>query len=734
MSVVKKLKRKASQKTRFITPHSDLSSYSYTRSWEQGRTHTVYGYEVEIPDMPPEQEMINYGRPMEEQVFRKTEIPKDLYYWEESDKEAFIEREHHRRREGLWFIIKGKPTYITGLHYYFMNYWPVEKGRTDFRMADWRFWILWMHVVRSKNIYGLIVFKCRRLGETEKALCIMYEFATRVRDSILQMYDCRTEDQMKKTWRRFIISQSKMIWYMRPVIKQEDPAKILEFRMRKSSNSDMSKSFIREDGSVNLTDYEYPEMNSDISYYTNTGGADGSKVRRIYVDEFGKKDQIDPNELWSLAKLALSDDSNDYEDDEEGDIIGKSLFTSSVEELKTGESLDIAKQMWDDSDPDKLDDFGRTTTGMIRVMRGAVDRASVDRYGEADEKATIEKIRKRQKFLIDNRNWSTLQSERRQDAITIDDVFSSVSSGSSWDLEIITNRLLELNSRETPTFTKGNLEWVDGKSPIEGDPLGTNKMCRVYFVPNDKGRWSISQHPKDLGVNDNSMNPMATKASPGNANVFAMGIDPTSYKENLDDKNKSLAGLAIKSILNLNIDQPGVSFDENGKPLDYGRFFKTNRYVCTYLYRFNNPSDNYMDWLKTMVYYGTDFLIEKNHSGGFYQFLESLGFLNYYQDKSGIKNYKGQQEALGLTATEKTVQSYFSAIGKYVSEYGNCFDIPEQIDQLMSVEYDTRTRFDLAVATGFCEIAAAQKFQKAQNWHQNETDIGLQLEEYEENY
>lgn len=734
MSVVKKLKKNAEKRTRFITPYSDLSKYHYTRTWSNTTTKMVHGYEVTIPDMPPEEEIINYGRPLVEQVFRKTEIPKDLYYWDEDEKEAFIEREHHRRREGLWFFIKGVPTYIPGLFYYFMNYWPLEKGVSDYKKADLKFFLLWMHVVRSPNIFGLIVFKCRRLGETEKALCMIYEYATRVRDSINQMYDCRTEDQMKKTWRRLVIAHNKMVWFMRPVAKHEDPAKILEFRMHKKNNLDLSNVPVREDGSLNLTEYEYKEMNSDIAYFTNSGGADSSKVRRIYVDEFGKKDQIDPFELWGLSKLALTDDGNDFDNEEEGDIIGKALFTSSVEDLKSGESLDIAKSLWNKSDPNVVDHLGRTSTGMIRVMRGAIEKGSVDRYGEVDEKRVVERIRKRQKFLIDNRDWQTLQKEKRQNAITVDDIFSSISSGSSWDLEVINNRAIELESLDTPLYSRGNLEWVDGKRPIPGDPAGTNKDCKVMFVPNEDGLYYISQHPSDLGVQANNTNPFARKAIPGNKNVFSCGIDPISYKDNLDDDSKSLGGLAIKSNLNLNIDTVASSFDEMGVPIDKGRWFKTNRYVCVFLHRFRNPTDNYEAWLKALIYYGTDFLIEKNHGAGFYQFLEHFGFDMYYQDKSGIKNYKGQEESFGLTASTKIIESYFSAIGDYVSRFGNCIDIPLVLDQLSGMEYETRTRFDLGVAVGFAELASQQKFNAVQRALNKGNDLGLELEQEEYEY
>lgn len=85
MGLIKKLKsghRKEvlQKKESFVTPHDDLSEYHYTRTWEQELTTNVYGYDVSIPDMPPKEQIVNYGRPISEQIFRKTLIPKDLKY------------------------------------------------------------------------------------------------------------------------------------------------------------------------------------------------------------------------------------------------------------------------------------------------------------------------------------------------------------------------------------------------------------------------------------------------------------------------------------------------------------------------------------------------------------------------------------------------------------------------------------------------------------------------------
>lgn len=718
------VKKKEDRDKGFISPHSDLSQFRYTRSWDQGLFVEVYGYEVNIPDMPPKEEIVNYGKSIKEQIFRKTLIPQDLQYWPEEDREAFIEREHHRRKHGMWFYIKGEPVYIPGLFYYFLNYWPLATGRpTRFHMGDWKFFIIWMHTVLTETIFGLLVFKCRRIGDTEKGLCMIYEYATRVRNTISQMYDCRTEKDMVKTWKRLKKSHKRMIWFMKPVVKNEDPSSSYEFS-EKSKLDNLSDSFIDETGAYVASDYEYPTLESEISYYTNEGGADGARIDREYVDEFGKFNQINPEELHDLSKKAL-------EDDREGEIIGKCLYTSTIEDLTNGKTLEVAEKMWEQSDPTKLDPQGRTISGMIRIVRGALDRAETDRWGFVDEEAERKKIQEHQAFLIKNKQWTKLIKYKRQNCLTIEDVMSNISKGSPFDLEKINNRHNELIFNEQDRSVRGNLDWVDGKKPIPGDPDNTNKNCKAFFTPDpENGRWYFTHHPKDWGLEENKQRASASIPMPGNIQYFSCGIDPVSYKDNLDAKNRSLAGLAVKRNLDHRIDSTNNRdlYDEQGNTIDLGRFFKTNKYCCTYWHRHENPNDNYNDWLLTLVYFGTDFLIEKNHSAAFETYLEMLGFLEYYMEKSGLKNYKGREETRGLTSGEKVIENYFSAIASYISEFANAIDNPQVTKQLSTMEQETRGKHDLGVAIGYTEMASNQKVKLIQKMNHYEEQMSENVE------
>ena len=85
----------------------------------------------------------------------KIETPKELsrlktiFDWrsypdEQKEKwHDYIDEEFRRRDEGFWFTNNGKPTYITGSHYMYLQWSKIDVGAPDFREANRLFFIFW---------------------------------------------------------------------------------------------------------------------------------------------------------------------------------------------------------------------------------------------------------------------------------------------------------------------------------------------------------------------------------------------------------------------------------------------------------------------------------------------------------------------------------------------------------------------------------------------------------------
>jgi len=670
----------------------------YTRKFNKTNYKTVYGYKVEFPVEPPDEECINYGLPVNDQIFRRTHQPNDLEYWDLKEKEQFIADERHRRKNGYWMFIGGEKYYIPGLFIFFLVYWTLQTGKKAlFRMSDLDFFHIWMHVVRSPWIFGLVIFKCRRIGDTEKALCIIYEYASRVKNTLNGLSDCRKFDEILLTYARLTFAHERMSFFMKPINRgSSNPKAKLEFKHPETKES-VKKIHNKNSKDVNSElEFEFDALGSEIIPYSSTPSAtDGKRHGRLYFDEFGKPKTLNPIDAWRFGKLSLMDLITE-------EIIGKALFTSTIEQEPGTKSkfLEISQEMWDNSNPEILNEKGQTTSGLIRIVRGALERGKPDRFGRTDKERLRKEIESQKKFLLENRKWKDLIEFGRQNCIDEQDIFASMTGDSNFNVENLTQREHRLRyEKGLAKWVRGNFHWVNGK-----------KFGDVYWQPNENGRFVVSGHPKDWGLKANAKSAFSKKPKPKNIHAFCAGIDPVSQKDVLE-KNPSKGGLVIKRKFDPTFDSG--KFDEDGDPLNGGEQFSTNRYVCALLWRWAEPTQNYEDWAMALIYYGSDFLIEKNHSAGFQTYMEGADLDGYYMDNSkGVKNHAGQVESWGISANEKSIDYYFSLLSTITNKWWNTIDIPVILDQLKSMNVENRGSKDVGVAAGICEIAAQRDLPK----------------------
>lgn len=698
----------------------------YTINWDRPTYKTLYGIKCKLPTEQPDKQCINYGLPPEKQKFKRTEIPEDLFEWQfmgdrkKAEMEKFIEDEYHKRKNGVWIFIKGQKFYIPGIMYYFLNYWVMESGKKPtFKITDLYFFVVWFHCVYDPLCYGLIDFKPRRIGDTEKVICILYEYATRVRNVRCGMQSF-TEDHIKETFTdRLIYAHDRMVWFMKPINRgSSNPQEglILDYPATvNTAKSIMERKLKGQSITVSSADeYMFPPLKSKIDYKSSKPKAyDGKRIGRYYMDEFGKMEEMDPNEAWGLVKLALKDEHTD-------EIIGKALFTSTIEELgKDGKSLEMARELCDNSNPDERDENGETTSGLYRILRTWEDKCPVDEWGFP----RIEEIRiKREnkiRGLIKKRKIKDLYRYKRQNPENWDDVFLSTQEESGMDVERLLSRKLQLEEkvdlktgkRKQPLWFRGDLEWKDHEFGAE-----------VVLVPNINGLWWFSHRglPKDHGVESNAKSHSSLRR-PGNIDIFAMGVDPYEEKDAIERK-PSLGGIAVRRIYDVTIDGEKVCTKEEdldtnlqlGDPLNYGADWETDKYVCAYLHRHADPKKFYEDGLKTALFFGCDALIEKNKGRGMISQWEMWGYEAYVQERPEYTktDYSKNSTEQAITAVDGTVELYFSLLKSESVKMAYSIDIPIVIEQISTLNWKNRTKKDLAVACGWSKVAALRNVRK----------------------
>lgn len=701
----------------------------YKMTFNKPRKVVLYDIECLIPDEPPDEHCVNYGLDEYDQIFRKTFIPEQVLYpekdfgrlnWTEKEIESFVDAEYNRRKNGIWFWIKGKKYYIPGQLYFKYNYWKSRTGEEfHYRDHEREVFTVLLNLQRDPIDLGAAIFKSRQMGETENVLCIMYERGTRKRGALTVMQSAINEDHIKRTYKRIIHAHKNMIWYMKPMntgteastarLNLDYPSKYITHAetMRQAEKGNMVNRSAAEN-------YAYPPLSSSFEYGPSKvkyfDGATG--VLTSYLDEFGKAQEMNPEEwISTMEPIAV----NQHTGRKRGFII----MTSTVED--DGDmSLEYSTKIYREANPSKRLSTGRTLNGLVRIFRGVADRGYdqfvADRWGFIDKEAVIQAVTEKYNAFMEAGNIRGAMSFLRKNPRTIDDVFMSARNQSAFNTVGLSQRDHYLNEIAKPKpWVRGNLKWKDGVKDSE-----------VIWEPNENGRWVISKHPKDYGVEANARSRRTISAAPGNSHVFCMGVDPVDQSKTLeDDSKRSRIGIVVMSRLDELIDSDKNLWHQEaddvrginvGDPVMAGEMHKTNRVVCTYLHRSSDVFDNFEDIILTAVYYGTDFLPENNKAGALKTFLRTRRYDLYLSDKPAIsKNYRGQFEKDGITGSEKTFNECFSFIETYTYKWYNAIDHPDLCAQLLTMNWHNRGEKDLGVAFGWCLYHSHQVSRKPVN-------------------
>jgi hypothetical protein len=147
----------------------------------------IYGSLIEVPDIGRAGKIEDWGtNDHAEQYWRRRELP-DFFEEVEFDKdgnvllseeqEVYAREEVRRCRDGLHFLNNGVLTYITGKHYFYLQWWKLEDDiYPDYRDTDRRYFIFLDHWEKILWCLGIFRGKKRREGASSQACSnIIYE-------------------------------------------------------------------------------------------------------------------------------------------------------------------------------------------------------------------------------------------------------------------------------------------------------------------------------------------------------------------------------------------------------------------------------------------------------------------------------------------------------------------------------------------------------------------------------
>lgn len=665
-------------------------------------TVKLYKYDVPLPVMPALEIMENYGLAIEDQKFRRTKIPSTLHNYKKfltPDESEFIRKEHHKRKNGVWLIIKNIPVYLSGPYYTFLNYWWTKNDKhPEFRYIQCLIFLWWDMIVRDTNSYGGKLVKPRRIGGTEFTLFLMWEYVTRVK-SVKAGMQSKNEDTVYINFKRLTRGNKRVVWFMRPVQKgSDDPEDKLEFRYPKSQNTAKSLNDLAQSGEEAETIYSEEQMNSEIDYRACDPYAyDNEELNRWILNESGKLERMSLLACWDKVKPCLH-----YFDG--ALIVGKAWMESTIEEIND-EQIEEINELCRDSNPDERDENGRTISGLSLLFINYLDAAEPDEWGfaktdqaRAFHENKIDALKKKKKYQ-DISNLLRKEPEKLEDALT------PSGAQSAFNKERLQDILKRLNFPETYGFEEkeftviGNFIWANGA-----------KDTKVIFMPCEDGKFEVSQLLKD-GEDNNVIN-LGGMRFPGNLNKFRGGCDPYEHSEVVDQARASKGAGVIMKMFDDNEDGAKIT---DGTPMDWGWEWTSKQPVCDYLAREDDPDIFFEDMLMMHVYYGTQMNVENNKQAikkhfrqrGYAEFLMARP-----ESTMDEKSRSATTNQIGTPATVDTIDQYFMAIAHYVMMYGNALKHRRIILQLLEGNKKNRGKLDLMCGFGWSLIACEKKFSR----------------------
>lgn len=376
---------------------------------------------------------------------RKKEDEPDFY---DEKYEAYKKQEWDRRLNGLWFMNNGKPTFITGSHYMFLQWFQIDIGYPRFRIPDQEYFYFLQYCIEDPDCMGMIEITKRRFGKTFRAGLFLIEYVTRTRMTNAGIQS-KTGNDAKKLFSKAVVNPFKKLpRFFRPEYDMSlgiTPKTEIRFQQTNIRGKKAEENLDKEElGSM------IDHQSADVVAY------DGQKLHRYVADESGKTVEVNIYDRHEVVRYCLLDD--------EGRIIGKALYTTTVEKVETDRDgvQEAFKLLWDESDQNNRMENGRTPSGLYRFFMTADRARNFDIYGYPNVEKTISEILADRKSV--EHNPRALSARIRKEARTVAEAFSADGDKCVFNIINIDKREAEL--AETPIPKREILFYWDEKDKM----------------------------------------------------------------------------------------------------------------------------------------------------------------------------------------------------------------------------------------------------------------------------
>jgi hypothetical protein len=565
--------------------------------------------------------------------------------------EEYKKQEWDRRLNGFWYMNDGVPTYLTGLHYLYLQWWSIDIGYPKFRMPDLEKFYFMDYCIQDPLCMGMLEVTKRRFGKSFVAGLFVTEYTTRTKMTNGGIQS-KTGSDAKKFFGKTVVNP------FRRLPKFFRPEYDMSLGVNPKSEMRFQKTNVRGKKAEESVDKD--ELGSVIDHQSaDTVAYDGQKLHRYVADECGKTTEVNVYDRHEVVRYCLLDD--------EGQIIGKALYTTTVEKLTTEKDgvQEAFKLLWEESNQDKRKENGTTSSGLYRFFMSAKRTRNFDDFGFPDEEKTLEQILADRKTVENNPR--ALSARIRKEPLTIDEAFSTDADGCIFNVMNIGAR--EAALRENPVIKRNVLFYRDIDQTVRWREI-TDKEQDFH--------WKITQFPEK--GQENQYNYDMKYRCPKRINDGAIAID--GYSNSQGGKYGSKASAWIGRRYNL------LDPEKTGKAIGhlYGR-----PQVKETLHE---------QVLLASEFYGYKVWYEHN----------SDDYLSYFRDRGRVK-YLGSYPTLAIDPIKKDAERYkgfpttpFSLTKQadvgimYFEHHIDSIDFENLLEDAKKFDPNNRTEFDQTVS------------------------------------
>ena len=628
----------------------------------------IYGIEYRLPEKP------NYIS-SKKQKFTKTPIPEDfddLEFDEDgnaiySDEQIkFITKEGERIKNGYWFYNNGTPTYITGLHYFYLNYWTLEDGNSpDYRDTDRRYFYFQDYCDKLPQCYGIVRIKKRREGATSQATCYLVWKSITQKKQFCGIVSKTGKDASDAFIYMVMNGYRNLPIFLKPRVEDEETKTELVFKKKK----DKRKTKGRERGKIFDDDIG---LESKINFKnTALNSYDSGRVSALLIDEAGKfPKEVPVNQYWPIVKKTLT----------RGAIkVGFCLIPSTANDAKSGG--EPYKALFDESSQ-----FANqyTASGLYRYFCPAYDgyEGFIDEYGMSIIDAPTEEQKKyikerygmnitmgAKEYLIEQRKLikdkKALSEEIRMNPFTEEEAFMIDQKKCYFNSEKIYNQI-DFLKEEKVRLRRVRLFWKDDKT--------------VDWADDKDGPWMIQKFPDD--DEKNKVREHEGIKSPANAHKYVSGIDP--FKSSVISGKGSMGACYVFERYDIN--------DPNN----------TGMPIAEYVDRPRLKSLFHDEMLKAAVFWGYKACYENDVGDDFVDYFTNKGFKGYLMrtPESAIdKNKRRHVVKYGVTSGDAfALARQLDTCITYIENHCEKIVFPDLLEELLQYDHENRTVYDRTVA------------------------------------